>query len=259
MCRTRTLSPGVVAWSLMLGVVLTWTLAWASAVLFPLTPDGLHGYEAAGPPHRVISVSRQPGGVSYELKQAITAETLQLVRTQPNRTNAVLSLDYEVPALASRLATFSPAGLSNRTVEVVARGWPWPALRCEVLASQSDFDAVAALGQDEYWGVGALPSNGPWGSNTVYEHSGAFVVPTGVTTGHHLIGAIVLPYAPLWRGLVGNTLFFGVLLMILRTACLGIRRRRRHRRGQCVLCGYDMTGSGEDDACQECGHQRACA
>jgi hypothetical protein len=64
-----------------------------------------------------------------------------------------------------------------------------------------------------------------------------------------------IPYLPLWPGLLGNTLFYAVLvltpLVLLRWRTL----RGRARRGLCVGCGYEP-GEGVS-ACPECGLARA--
>ncbi len=64
----------------------------------------------------------------------------------------------------------------------------------------------------------------------------------------------VLPYRPLWFGLMVNSLVFGVPAYF---AFLGLRqitrwrRKRKYRsRGQCELCGYNITGLS---TCPECG------
>ncbi|MHC4427318.1 MAG: hypothetical protein ACYS0D_01770 [Planctomycetota bacterium] len=63
----------------------------------------------------------------------------------------------------------------------------------------------------------------------------------------------VLPYRPIVLGLVGNTLFYGVIwLGILATPGL-IRRVRRSRDGCCRACGYDLRGTAHG-RCPECGH-----
>lgn len=64
----------------------------------------------------------------------------------------------------------------------------------------------------------------------------------------------LVPYLPLWPGLLGNTLFYAVL-MLTPLALLRWRRLRcRTRRGLCAACGYELgEGSGACPACPECG------
>ncbi len=63
-------------------------------------------------------------------------------------------------------------------------------------------------------------------------------------------GSYVLPYRPLWLGLLANTLFFTMLLWLLAVGPFFLRRRLRIRRGLCPKCAYPM---GESALCTECG------
>ena len=67
-------------------------------------------------------------------------------------------------------------------------------------------------------------------------------------------GYWTLPYLPLWPGLLGNTLFYAILIFapiaVLRRRTL----RRRARRGLCLACAYEL-GEGVE-ACPECGLAR---
>ncbi|MFI4915038.1 MAG: zinc ribbon domain-containing protein [Phycisphaerales bacterium JB060] len=64
-----------------------------------------------------------------------------------------------------------------------------------------------------------------------------------------------IPYLPHWPGLLGNVLFYTLLvltpLVLLRWRTL----HRRARRGLCPACGYEL-GEGVS-ACPECGLARA--
>lgn len=63
----------------------------------------------------------------------------------------------------------------------------------------------------------------------------------------------VLPYLPLWRGLILNTLFYAAIWWALLAVPRLIRRTRRARKGLCRSCGYDMRGLA-NTPCPECGH-----
>ena len=70
-----------------------------------------------------------------------------------------------------------------------------------------------------------------------------------------------------WRGWVGNTMIWGVLLPIAAWALVGVarifwlpvQRRRlersvdRTRSGRCATCGYDLRGNPLGGHCPECG------
>lgn len=60
----------------------------------------------------------------------------------------------------------------------------------------------------------------------------------------------------LWKGLVVNSLFWGLLLATPQLTLLGLRAgrtRRRRRRGACLHCGYLRTGLAPEKPCPECG------
>ncbi|MFI4915037.1 MAG: hypothetical protein ACIAS6_00845 [Phycisphaerales bacterium JB060] len=65
----------------------------------------------------------------------------------------------------------------------------------------------------------------------------------------------VVPYLPLWPGLLGNTLFYTLLVLTPIIFWRWQKLRRRTKRGLCVACGYEL-GEGVD-ACPECGLARA--
>jgi hypothetical protein len=60
-----------------------------------------------------------------------------------------------------------------------------------------------------------------------------------------------LPLIPLWPGFAGNTAVYAALASIPLLGLPMARRRRRHRAGKCVECGYELAGAG---ICAECGH-----
>jgi hypothetical protein len=68
------------------------------------------------------------------------------------------------------------------------------------------------------------------------------------------IAGIHVPRIVLPIGFVVNTIVFALILWLPFSAPLGLRRRRRIRRGLCPKCGYDLRGSGPHTAaCPECG------
>ncbi len=88
-------------------------------------------------------------------------------------------------------------------------------------------------------------------SQTNGSPSGAAPVEVGawnvIAFGHDLS----IPYLPLWPGLLGNTLFYAVLVLAPLALLRWRKLRRRARRGLCVACGYEL-GAGVE-ACPECG------
>ena len=60
------------------------------------------------------------------------------------------------------------------------------------------------------------------------------------------------PKRILWPGVIINTVFYALLLRLLFSAPGRFRRMNRHKRGLCVKCGYDLSGT-DHEACPECG------
>jgi hypothetical protein len=58
-----------------------------------------------------------------------------------------------------------------------------------------------------------------------------------------------LPIRPMWIGLVGNTLFYGVAVGLM-SMCASRFKRRRPRQGLCMRCRYPVRGLAK---CPECG------
>ena len=68
------------------------------------------------------------------------------------------------------------------------------------------------------------------------------------------VRGVVLPYLPLWPGLIADLAFWSAAWWLTLWAVPTIRGARRRRRGLCAACGYDLSGS--PDRCPECGRPR---
>ncbi len=64
----------------------------------------------------------------------------------------------------------------------------------------------------------------------------------------------VIPYSPIWTGLLGNITALGASAAGLAWLARSAVRLRRRRSGRCESCGYEV---GTLDACPECGRGRA--
>lgn len=60
-----------------------------------------------------------------------------------------------------------------------------------------------------------------------------------------------IPCLPLWPGLVGNVVFYALLVLASVALVRWLRLRRRARRNLCLACGYEL-GAGVE-VCPECG------
>lgn len=61
-----------------------------------------------------------------------------------------------------------------------------------------------------------------------------------------------IPLDLIWPGTMVNTALYAAVLLVPMYLVLGVRRRLRRRRGQCVECKYDLRGA-EHAVCPECG------
>jgi len=80
-----------------------------------------------------------------------------------------------------------------------------------------------------------------------YEHQDSRV--WMVSLDHHPHEAF-LPQAPIWTGVILNTVFFGTVLWFSLSAPFALRRYLRIRAKRCPGCAYPM---GVSDRCTECG------
>ena len=60
---------------------------------------------------------------------------------------------------------------------------------------------------------------------------------------------IALPTRPIWRGLLIDIAFYGVIAYLLLFVPRQVRRTLRRRRGLCVKCAYPVS----EGTCPECG------
>lgn len=116
------------------------------------------------------------------------------------------------------LDSSSDGGWSMRTRR---DGWPWPALARQTLLTHPN---------EPRWLTATSPT---------FEYLGSIEV-----RGRDL------PYLPVWRGLIGNTLLFALVALPIVMVPGVIVRWRRVLPGHCAACGYDVTGLA---ICPECG------
>lgn len=67
--------------------------------------------------------------------------------------------------------------------------------------------------------------------------------------------SVLLPYHPIWAGLVFNTIFYGCVVWILLSIKRAYRHARRMRKGNCPMCSYNLEFVFVD-GCPECGWRK---
>jgi len=66
---------------------------------------------------------------------------------------------------------------------------------------------------------------------------------------------IYLPFFPIWRGLLYNTLFYALIFFTLISTKQAFRHARRLRKGKCPICNYDLRFDNTL-GCPECGWRK---
>jgi hypothetical protein len=116
---------------------------------------------------------------------------------------------------------------------VDGRGWPRLALWCEYSLVTDDKLQLSAVAR------------------------GAIELPRRVQKGRWSgVYPVALPYRVIRGGLMIDTAVYGAawwVLLLVPHAFRGLLGRRRHRRGLCAVCAYDLRGTQVGSPCPECG------
>jgi hypothetical protein len=67
----------------------------------------------------------------------------------------------------------------------------------------------------------------------------------------------VIPYWPVWTGLLIDSALYAALWWLLLVSLARARRNLRRRRNHCERCNYDLRATPPDQPCPECGQPRA--
>ena len=217
-------------WGLVLTVLVAWGFAWGTTWKFSSAdPFALDDAEL---PATFFVVVRMIGATDFSAYQEYsTVAELEEARE--------IYEPVAVPWYARHLETARTAPEPPATVSVTAFGLPWRAAAYEV--RQVDVMSVGLDRSDtrhtELFGEWVIPGVGLPGRSPLNDTD------------------LVLPLLPLWRGLIANTLFYALLVWLLRRGFVVVRGWRRSRRGRCGWrggCGYDLSGS-VGEVCPECG------
>jgi hypothetical protein len=212
--RSWTLKVGA---ALVVGVVVTWVVAWGCALWAPMTwgnPDGSRG---AFPPETFIAV---PSGWAqrdqFERRLIVWSESSAFGVVV--RTCLMDSLDDDV-------------FVRRRWVYEISTGWP---LAC--LHSRVEADAPRGK-KDNVIAVGAMAETPGWLRPRTFSR----FFP-------HRLPCRILSF-----GFAVNTLMAAGVLIGATDGVRASRRWMRRRKGLCVQCGYERAGVVQEDLCPECG------
>jgi hypothetical protein len=213
---------------LLLGAIVNVAVAWGCAVfLNPLTKQYQTSGESVreGRYWRIWSWRRTGNTTVLSQRGPLPAATTFLTRVDPKQLcpEWFLAVIRENNAPDARIAA--------------ACGWPMPSLwhHSEIDSAQRIANRHGTLS------IGLSSRSLPWPSPIAAPRD--------------------LPLLPLWPGFAINTIFYAAALWVVFATPGVIRRRRRHFRGQCIHCGYDLRGhripgapeAGHSAKCPECG------
>jgi len=246
----------------LLGVITSVAVAWGCAWRFHQI------VRSAAPPEierTIPSSSRENGHWMWMLETESTGSAarvkIQIIEVIELRETTLLFYEdheppvWSTPAIASvtnaqRLPVFElvapyrmdSTGMAawiklGRTGSVTefAAGWPLLAVCCTYpIEFPADPNNWGPPPPSYNVGLGGGIAMGEWPDSDVGQ------IPT------------VLPYSPIWPGLLANTAIYGSAWWAMLFGPGMLIRWRRRRAGRCAKCGYDLRGSASD-ACPACG------
>jgi hypothetical protein len=233
---------------LLLGLVATWAVAWGSVFVR----------------HRVSSRMFQPGSEE--------GRTVEFVTRYWGGRSSTLGGVPDLPQLRAARELAEPGEpLWVQTIDWTSgselRGWPWFAVSCKMVVSRplrtdpewlNHWTSVTSRTDrkpDRPRQPGAMHSTDrlPLPLPMPADVEGALLIGTrSHPAARRDVGAVVLPYLPIWPGLLADTLFYALLFAALHQLTAYARRARRRRRNRCAACGYDLQGLNAP-TCPECG------
>jgi len=230
---------------LLLGWLLTWVVAWTAAAAVSPWDHGdqfeVFDTERANP--QVVSVYASFGATSAAIYFDASSGLSHARATRP-----AFNKNRELPGFARNLVPGISLSDSTGTFAIHATGWPWRACAFALDNQRSDNHQMLILGRDIF----PIPPPGLDPNPT-----GALRLTGGYLPTSRFLpdNELWFPYLPLWRGLIASTLFYALLVWLLRRGFVFVRGWHRRRKGRCGWrggCGYDLSGS-VGEVCPECG------
>ena len=219
--------------SLVLAPIVTLVIAWAAALW---SPD----VEVLSSPRNTWSpVTRADAAWLADLPHlpaSVRQRTTELkvsVRVGPGVMRRSYAKVQDIPLLSGipMIGRFFTNRGPPRAAVRWSVGWPAPALVASEVNEHYDMDDAPTSPRAMTIGAALVPSDG---------------LP-GMQPGR------VLPYAPLWPGLIVNVAVFAITIFIVLSAPGLVVAAGRAVRGHCVSCGYPAPRTG---TCPECGARR---
>ena len=207
--------------SLLLGATLAFLIPATSAVLTP-TPAGISStwiYGSLGTAEKPIYCIGDHTTTSIASRLTLEFQHGAEVLWSANARWA----DFGPPDVPQWAAPALQDAIAPKKVMLDARGWPFRA----------------------FWLSADLDEGG-----SVAAVSGGLNLRTSLSSVPH--DPIILPLRPILLGLLGDTVVYVLIVLILGMLTNAVRRCLRFEQGRCPTCGYDRRGQYEE-ACPECG------
>ncbi len=213
---------------LLLGAVVNVGVAWGCALTINPGVTSWTSYSAVSPTDSWSVVSRQSAGLSWysSMRSWTGPHFWELSGKPPSSYQSTPHPSEVLPGWGVQHETpnqLAPGVMFIDNIIVDGRGWP-----AVTMWSQLRNDGNKWVAENGFM----RRSMGPWSAVDGYPR--------------------VLPLRPIFPCFITNTIFYAALLWLLFAAPFATRRLIRKRRGRCVRCGYDLTGT-EHDVCPECG------
>lgn len=235
---------------LLLGLAATLALVCAASFC-----DGFHPtYEAAERPLRATNATEPPWSRVVERCQGLASVHLETwldpVWASPHHEGVTAHTPESLAGIlhsaliGEESLPESFLMMDQQSKQLVARGWPWPALWHEYAYARDRDPANLDPAQFSTW-----PAVEAW------------TTPGGIRLGSSSLAFGVrarwmpraIPFRPVWPGLLGDTLLFAAVFGTFHQLAAAARSSRRRRRSQCPACAYDLTGI--IGPCPECGKE----
>jgi len=170
------------------------------------------------------TISRPPSGSGSLIRLPVLMGLMLRASPSPVDTSisSVPSLDWGTQAPLDSQAS---CGVHD------ARGWPLLSFWCELGVDRSRSE------------VGPFPPRA----------MGGLLLDERMLVSPDVSDIRVLPYRPLWKGVLVNSLTYGVCWFFGVGGTRAIRQSLRRRRGACFNCGYELAGLPDQARCPECG------
>jgi len=94
------------------------------------------------------------------------------------------------------------------------------------------------------------------GTSSQLQSPGGILITNAPSIRSDLSDVRVLPFRPLWKGVLVNSLTYGVCWFFGVGGTRAIRQSLRRRRGACFNCAYELAGLPGHACCPECGAAR---